>query len=53
MDNKKTKNMVTQQLIYVHCWGETQSSPCCIDCKIDYRDVKFEMRIPAVRPFSK
>lgn len=28
--------------------GGTQSSLCCIDCKIDYRDVKFEMRVPAV-----
>lgn len=28
--------------------GGTQSSLCCIDCKIDYRDVKFEMIVPAV-----
>lgn len=48
----KRQNNMSQLFIYVHCWewggGGTQSSLCCIDCKIDYRDVKFEMRVPAV-----
>lgn len=50
MDNKKTEQHVTTVYIcpLLGVGGGTQSSLCCIDCKIDYRDVKFEMRVPAV-----